>query len=45
MPSNQSGPNAQMNVGVVHDYGDQVNISNATNANIHYHHACGEFDG
>ena len=41
MPSNQSGQNAQMQVGVVHDYGDQVNI-NATNA--HYHHAYGEFD-
>ena len=44
MPSNQSGPNARMQVGVVHDYGDQVNINNATNANFHYHHAYGEFD-
>ena len=41
MPSNQSGPNAQMNVGVIHDSGDQVNI-NATNVN--YQHAYGEFD-
>ena len=41
MPSNQSGPNAQMHVGVVHDYGDQVNI-NATS--VHYQHAYGEFD-
>ena len=44
MPSNQSGPNAQMQVGVVHDYGDQVNINNATSANVYYQHAYGEFN-
>ena len=44
MPSNQSGLNAQMNVGVIHDSGDQVNINNTTSANVHYYHACGEFN-
>ena len=44
MPSNQSGPNAQMHVGVINDSGDQININNATNANVHYHHAYGELD-
>ena len=41
MPSNQSGPNAQMHVGVINDSGDQINI-NATN--VHYQNAYGEFD-
>ena len=44
MPSNQTGPNAQMNVGVVNDYGNQIIINNATNANVYYQRACGEFD-
>ena len=33
-----------MNVGVVHDYGDQTIINNATNANVYYQHAYGEFN-
>ena len=33
-----------MNVGVVNDYGDQIIINNATNANVYYQRACGEFD-
>ena len=41
MPSNQSGPNAQMHVGVINDSGDQINI-NATS--VHYQNAYGEFD-